>query len=366
MTATTEVIHALGQCPVCHAPLAGGSRKRSREVIDIPAPALVVTEHVYLERCCPDCGRRCVPEPELAGTVSGQSRLGQRLVSLITVLREETRLPFAQIQRLLETLYGLHLSVGALVGVVTRVAEQATEPLADLAAAIRASPVVHADETGWREAGRNGYIWSFSTPQLRLFRHGTRAKAMVASVLGEAFAGVLVSDFYAAYTHDDGLHQYCWAHLLRDLQTLVEQHPEEAAVRGWAAAVGAVFRRAQAGTSGGESARWRLWRACEADLRQLCAPEPNAHLPQETLCVRILRHLESLFVFVTEPGVPPTNNAAERSLRPLVISRKISGGTRSAQGTTTKLQLASLFGTWRAQGLNPFDQCLQLLSPTQH
>jgi transposase len=83
---------------------------------------------------------------------------------------------------------------------------------------------------------------------------------------------------------------------------------------------------------------------------------------QTPLCARILRYLESLFVFVTEPGVPPTNNAAERCLRHLVVRRKISGGTRSARGTATTMTLASLFGTWRVQGINPYVACRDLLA----
>ena len=76
-------------------------------------------------------------------------------------------------------------------------------------------------------------------------------------------------------------------------------------------------------------------------------------------------HIKELFVFVAEPEVPPDNNAAERSLRPVVVSRKISGGTRSRQGTGTKMTLASIFGTWRAQGLNPLTACRQLLTSPQ-
>ena len=71
---------------------------------------------------------------------------------------------------------------------------------------------------------------------------------------------------------------------------------------------------------------------------------------------------EELFVFVAYPGVPSDNNLAERSVRPLVIARKISGGTRSPKGSSTRMGLASLFGTWMAQGLNPFHQCLALLT----
>ena len=77
------------------------------------------------------------------------------------------------------------------------------------------------------------------------------------------------------------------------------------------------------------------------------------------------RHIKELFVFVAAPGVPSDNNAAERSLRPLVVSRKISGGTRSEQGTDTKMTLASLFGTWRVRGLDPLVECHKLLTSPQ-
>ena len=83
------------------------------------------------------------------------------------------------------------------------------------------------------------------------------------------------------------------------------------------------------------------------------------------LCRRIERFIKELFVFVADPAVPPENNAAERSLRHLVTSRKISGGTRSPQGTNSKMTLSSLFGTWRARGLNVLLQCRQLLTSPQ-
>ncbi len=85
-------------------------------------------------------------------------------------------------------------------------------------------------------------------------------------------------------------------------------------------------------------------------------------LPQHTLCERVERFLPELFVFVAVPGVPAHNNLAERSIRPLVVARKISGGTRSPKGSETRMGLASLFGTWMAQHLNPFHQCLATLT----
>ncbi len=96
--------------------------------------------------------------------------------------------------------------------------------------------------------------------------------------------------------------------------------------------------------------------------------QPFRHDPSATqakLCRRMENHIRELFVFVAEPAAPSDNNAAERSLRHLVISRKISGGTRSERGTERKMTLASIFGAWRAQGLNPLAACRQLLISPQ-
>lgn len=365
MQATVQVDHVLAACPDCGAPLAGGTVKRSREVIDLPPPRIVVTEHRYWERRCPDCGKRCVPAPDLGAVVTGQGRIGHGLTSLLALLREEARLPVRTIQSVLDTLTGLHLSVGAIVNASHRLADRAEPVVAAITGTIRASPVAHLDETGWREDGHNGYIWTASTPDARLFVHGRRTKTMVGQLLGEAFAGVMVSDFYGVYTHDDHVHQYCWAHLLRDIGDLVRQHAQDPVLAGWADAVGAIFGRAQDGATGSPRQRWAVRRQCQADLRQVCQPWQGVEVPHRKLATRILTYLESLFTFVTAPGVPPTNNAAERSLRHLVIARKISGGTRSAPGTATKMTLASLFGTWRVQGVNPYQASRTLLATPQ-
>jgi len=95
---------------------------------------------------------------------------------------------------------------------------------------------------------------------------------------------------------------------------------------------------------------------------QTPAPFVNTAPPMQTLCKRVEAFLPELFVFVTIPGVPAHNNLAERSVRPLVVARKISGGTRSPKGSQTGMGLASPFGTWSAQHLNPFHQCLTTLS----
>ena len=180
----------------------------------------------------------------------------------------------------------------------------------------------------------------------------------------------MVSDFYAAYHHYDGPKQRCWAHpcssqgqaLLRDIHDLRTLYPDDAPLARWADAVHGIYDRAKACTHPQAKRRRTAQLALERQLLALCQPfrhDPSA--TQAKLCRRIERHIKELFVFVAEPDVPADNNAAERSLRHLVISRKIGGGTRSEQGTERKMTLAFIFGTWRAQGLNPLTACRQLL-----
>src|SRR6266487_1224557 len=236
---------------------------------------------------------------------------------------------------------------------------------------IRASPAVQADETGWREDGINGYVWCACTPQLRYYEyHHSRGSEVVKALLGKDFEGVLGSDFYASYNIYQGLHQRCWVHLLRDAHKLKEEHPEDAQVQQWVKDLKAIYERAVAYAGPDlslppakqEATRCQQQHAFEQELWQVCAPYAHTTSPLHTLCERVERFLPELFVFVARPEIPAHNNLAERSVRPLVIARKISGGTRSPQGSDTRIGLFSLFGTWAAQGLNPFLQCLTVLS----
>lgn len=365
MTPTQRVEHAVEVCPGCGTHLAGGWVQRTREVIEIPVAPVEVIEHVFIARVCPACRRRHVPKVALEGAVTGQQRLGVNLVSLIVTLREEGRLPFRTIQWYLQTIHKLYLSVGAIVGAIHGVARQTQGAVAQVLERVRASPVVQADETGWRQDGSNGYVWTFSTPTERYFLRRGRDKGVVDEVLDESFGGVLVSDFYAAYNHYPGLKQRCWAHLLRDIHDLKVLYPEDPGLAQWSQTVYQLYTRAKSlAPQAGQGPRAQL--ALEKKLLALCRPFLNDPLAvQGKLCRRIERFIKELFVFVADPAVPSENNGAERSLRHLVTSRKISGGTRSEKGTSSKMTLASLFGSWRARGLNPFLECRQLLISPQ-
>jgi len=306
-----------------------------------------------------------VPDVDLTDQTVGQSHLGHRLVSLIAYLRTTGRLPQQTIATLLRTLWGLGVSVGQISAVLHRVAKQGKRAYDGLRDQVRASRFVHADETGWRENGQNGYLWSFSTPSVRYFVYDkSRGHQVPEETLGTSFRGVLISDFYSGYHYYLGLHQRCWVHLLRDVRQLKQEFPTEG-VLAWAKKLRDIYDRAKAFSSEcpkvGATARLGF----QAEVLKLATPYVNACLPQSVLCKRLVQFEAELFTFVEYPWVPSENNAAERSVRPRVIARKISGGTRSSEGSKTMAVLASLFDTWRLRGENCLEACMAMLIASQ-
>ena len=272
---------------------------------------------------------------------------------------------------LLEVALRTGLSLGKLVDLVRGAAERGREEYNRLRGEIQASPVVYGDETGWREDGRNGYLWSFSTPKVRYFVHRlSRANRVVKEVLGEEFEGVLVSDFYGAYNVYQGPHQRCWTHLLRDIHELKERFPQHQGLAQWSRQVREIYDRAQAYPGPDpalpetvrRSRRVKQQQRFQEQLRSICQPYLGSDTPMRILCQRVERFLPELFTFIVEPRAGADNKPAERSLRPPVVSRKISGGTRSGQGSETKSILASLFGTWRLRGQNPYHALHSILT----
>lgn len=370
---TQTVEHAVETCPHCATALTGGWAKRRVQVIDLPPPAPVeVTDHVLIARRCPTCRALVAPPPPgLADGRIGQSRFGPRLLAAITVMHTSERLPLAHITARLEREHGLHLSRGGLIGLLRVVARQAKPAYDALREAVGQSAVVCGDETGWRESGQHGYIWTFTTPTIRYFHHDpSRGGHVPDGVLGEHFRGVLVTDFYAAYDHLPGLHQRCWAHLWRDIEDLAAQYPDDQALAAWVAQLHTIWKKAtgprpakeQGDAQPARRARTARARRYQEQVLALCPETLAADQPHVTLAKRLRRYSDELFTFVRDPAVPPTNNLAERSLRSLVTARKISGGSRSSEGTETRMILASVLGTALVRNQDPLTACRLLLT----
>lgn len=365
-TPTKGEVHAVAECPTCGCALRGGTIKRHREVIEIELPPVVITDHALVERTCPRCGTSTTPVLGPVDGVVGQHRFGPRLLALITTWHESARMPVRTIQTQLRTLFGVHVSLGGIEDALHTTAESGADRVVAIRDEIRESPVVHADETSWREDGQNRYVWLIATPTARYFELGRRTNEQIDQILGPAFSGVLVCDFYAAYNHFPGEKQRCWAHLLRDIADLVDKYPDDHELATWGQQIRLLYRQARDEPRETAAERQAARHSLEVALAGYCTPWLGRDVPQRTLCQRIVDHLHELFTFVTRPEVPPTNNEAERALRPLVIARKVWGGTRSPRGSTDAMRRATLFHTWHVEDGNPFLQARQLLLSTQN
>lgn len=362
---THRVFHAPSHCDHCGVPISGQSVAWTREIIDLPVIKPTITEHLVLKRRCWNCGQTTVPAVDLSGLAVGKSRIGVNLMSAIITLKERFRLPVRMIRQYLKIFCRLDLSIGEIVLLLHKTAGAGQAAYQQLQARLRASPTVHGDETGWRENGRNGYIWSFNTPAIRYFCYRkSRGSQVVTEVLGKEFEGVLVTDFYSSYNIHDGFHQRCWAHLLRDVKDLAKWFPDHPELLPLVKTITGFFETAKQCQAGDSDLKHRhdQRRQLEEKLLNLVTPylSQKDH-PFHILATRIDRFLDELFIFVLDKNIPATNNSAERALRHSVIARKISGGTRSEKGSRTKEVLSSLFGTWEVMGLNSLAECRRLL-----
>lgn len=364
--------HVVESCPDCGRKLHGGWAHARRQVIEVMFQTRVV-EHVLVARRCGVCRKRWLAKPSASELgVQGKRRLGVSVQALVALLNIGCRIPVRMIRKLLWELGELSLSNGEIVKLLDGV-KQAGEPeLEGLREQVRNAPAVCGDETGWRQDGDNGYLWGFFTEGARYFEYRKSRSAQVPKeILGEDFGGVVTCDFYGGY-NKLGVLQRCWFHLLNDAKELAELNADRLEVVGWVESLQALYQEAKAVASACTQlpadcrVRRKERRRLEKLAAQLARPyAKNPDAPQRVLSQRILKHLHELFVFVTDPAVPATNNLAERSLRPAVIARKISGGTRSPKGSDTRMGLMSLLGTWAAQGKGQLQGCRELLLSTR-
>ena len=360
--------HAVESCPDCGRKLGGGWEQRRRQSIEVIVQ-LKVVDHVIIARRCGVCQKRWLPKlgDEVIGA-QGKRRLGVSVQALVVMLHIGCRVPMKMIRRILRELCGLHVSNGEVVALLDGVRVAGEASLQQLLEAVRGSPAVCGDETGWRQEGENGYLWTFATPTVRYFVYRkSRAGQVPKEVLGENFGGVVSCDFYAGY-NKLGVLQRCWFHLLKDAKELAELNADRPEVVAWVEALGALYAEAKAFSlvavelPANCRVRRKARRRFEILATGLARPfAKDVNAPQRLLAQRISKHRHELFVFLSDPAVPATNNLAERSLRPAVVARKISGGTRSPKGSDTKMGLMSLFGSWQVQDKPLLESCRQLL-----
>src|SRR3984957_6059435 len=214
-------------CPHCNACLLEGEKNR-RIVEDIIPAKVQVTCYPTPSGGCPSCRKRVESrarhQPPAANIPHGQ--LGLNALATGVLLRIRYRLPFRQVAGLLPDLPGLSVCPGAIARQVRRIPGWREGEYEQLLLALRASPQAYVDETSWRTDGRNGQLWTLATPDKTLYHiDKSRGGQVVRDLLGDAYGGTMVSDFYSAYEAMNCRKQKCLRHLLKDLCESAEKFP---------------------------------------------------------------------------------------------------------------------------------------------
>jgi transposase len=341
-------------CPHCGSELLSkGTRQRT--VIDIDA--VEVQEILYrLERkLCLGCGRTLQAQPP---GVLAKSALGNQLLTEILDGHYLQGIPLGRLCA------NFRINIGTVIDSLHRLAALLQPSVKPLVAEYRATAVRHADETRWRTDGMSGYCWLFATSQvsLYLFRR-TRSASIVKEVLGEnRLAGVLVVDRYAAYNRAPCGLQYCYAHLLREVEDLAKENPQESEVQTFTAALIPLLAQAQHLRAQAISDRQYYKQARQIKEKIIeTSQQPARHLGIRRIQDIFIDNPERLYHWVENRRVPAENNLSERELRPTVIARKVSFGSQSDAGAKSREVLMSVLHSLRKRVEQPKKRLKEVL-----
>jgi hypothetical protein len=343
----------LTACPHC------GSAVDQIETIEqfieeIPPVRPRVTRLVTYRGQCPCCGEVQSTHPLKTSDAIGAAgtQLGPRAQALAATLNKHHGLTMRTTCRVLDQLAGLHLSPGGLAQIVQRLAHKAEAPYESLILDLRAAAAVFADETSWYVGGPGPWLWVFTTASETVYRvEDSRGRAVVTETLGSGFTGVLVSDCLASYENVPYRTHKCIAHHLKAIAAARRRPdtPDPSALDQWRLFFQTVigFSRARVHLSAEEFAVRR--EHLEAWLDRLLAAVPTQP-GDEAIRNRIQKRRPSILVCLYEPAAEPTNNRAERDLRPAVIARKVSCGNKTTAGKRSFEVLRSVASSCRKRG----------------
>lgn len=361
------LLHQVTRCQHCQADLTASPvlLRERRQVVDIPAPRLLVQEHQSEQKWCPTCGQVTIaPFPE---GVMAPVQYGNRIEAIAAYLVEQQLLPWARACEVLSDLLGIQMSEGTLARVIERCAHHLFPVEEQLKAALIKAAVLHQDETGLYVKGERHWLHVASTAHLTHYAvHAKRGReALDAIGILPRFSGTSVHDGWRSYfLYEDCSHALCNVHHLRELTFIAEQYQQE-----WAASMKALLlvmkERVEVARSRGATqldplSRLALkgeydrllregWQANAA--RAQPPPGTRKRHPAVNLLDRLQAGKEAVLAFLSNFAVPFDNNQAERDVRMVKVQQKVSGSFRSEAGVAAFCRIRSYLSTLRKQGL---------------
>jgi len=344
------------ECPQCHALLSGSDPKPWRhQVIEIPPIKPVVTEYQWHQLVCAACGevtRASWPRGVPSGTY------GPRVQATVALYTGAYRLSKRTTQQMMDDVFGVPVSVGTISQLEQATTEAIAVPVEEAQSAVQAQTVAHLDETRWRQGSQRAWLWVAVTSVVTVFVVRLSRGAEVArALLGEAFSGILVTDRYSAYNwYPVRWRQVCWAHLLRDFEAMCDRGGRSKelgdALLAQTHQMFTWWHRVRDGTLQRSSFRSAMT-PLRREMERLLEAGSRCGVPKTAgTCQDILKRRAALWTFVQVAGVEPTNNTAERAIRPGVLWRKGSFGTQSAEGSRFVESMLTVVATLKQQQRN--------------
>lgn len=357
------------RCHGCGAELDGEDPSPYRhQVTEIPKVLPRVIEYQLHTLNCSYCGettKAALPD----GVPDGA--FGPRLQAIVAVCAGVYHLSKRTVKGLLENLLGTSICLGSVTTCEQATSEALEAVVNEARAHVEKQAVAYVDETGWREGNKRAWLWTAVTASVTVFMVHARRGAIAARALLGSFAGFLVSDRWNAYNiWSVDRRQLCWAHLIRTFTAFSEAAGEAGRIgRALLEEVEQMFvwwYRTRDGTLARP-----IFRAYMEPLRQrveglLGEGRACGHRKIAETCRRILKLAPALWTFVRVEGVEPTNNAAERAIRPGVLWRKGSFGTHSAEGSRFAERMMTVAATLKQQGRNVVDYVTQVCESALH
>ena len=344
---------------------------RRHQVTELPPIEAHITEYRCQCVVCPECGKATQAElPQEA-----QGHFGPQLTALIAYLTVVCRMPRRMVRELLEQVLAIPLSLGSIQNSWEEASEAVAGPCAELENQLPHEPVVNSDETGYRTSGEKRWLWALVAGNFVFYKIAlTRGAEVLVQLLGEVFTGILCSDRCASYLkYHKGEGQFCWAHFKRNIlgiQEIGKTTDAERFCRDALALHARLFRlwhrfRDGPGVRYGPITREQLIaKSIPLEKKFFALADRYLDSPDKdvaNLALALLQHFERFFAFLRHEGVEPTNNVAERALRCAVQWRKISFGSRSAQGEVAVARLLTVTRTCRMQNRAPLDYLVSAL-----
>jgi transposase len=330
-------------CPDCGNPLENKGWEE-RSVFDTPHQKTEKITYRLAKRYCPHCRSNITAQ---APGVLPKSLFGNKLIADSVVMHYVHGLPIGRISQ------HLQVGAGAIADLFRRCADLFEKVPDGLVEQYRQAPVKHADETGWRTDGKNGYAWLFATPDLSIFQFGKdRSSDVPQAVFGkDPLPGTLVVDRYAAYNKAPCRIQYCFAHLLRKVEDLGREFPDDKEVAKFVAVVApqlalAMGLRRERIT---DDEFYRRARALRDEIKATMA-QPAHHQGIRSIQDIFRQNDDRLYRWADDRAVPADNNLAERDLRPSVIARKVSFGSVTHAGAKMRSILSTVTASLNKRG----------------